>query len=87
MIGLHIWSSLEVYEVLGLFGTSSVLRKMNELNSTHDQKCLGWYYGDFFIEDFPSNLEYTGIYRYLNNPEVISGAAFFGLACVGPPLP
>ncbi|KAI0742935.1 phosphatidylethanolamine N-methyltransferase [Daedaleopsis nitida] len=61
MIGLHIWSSLEVYEVLGLFG---------------------WYYGDFFIEDFPSNLEYTGIYRYLNNPEVISGAAFFGLALI-----
>lgn len=61
MIGLHIWSSLESYEVLGLFG---------------------WYFGDFFIEDFPSHLEYTGIYRYLNNPEVISGATFFGLALV-----
>ncbi|KAI0744530.1 phosphatidylethanolamine N-methyltransferase [Earliella scabrosa] len=61
MIGLHIWSSLESYEVLGLFG---------------------WFFGDFFIEDFPSHLEYTGIYRYLNNPEVISGAAFFGLALI-----
>ncbi|KAI0633043.1 phosphatidylethanolamine N-methyltransferase [Trametes polyzona] len=61
MIGLHIWSTLESYEVLGLFG---------------------WFFGDFFIEDFPSHLEYTGIYRYLNNPEMISGAAFFGLALI-----
>ncbi|OSD06666.1 phosphatidylethanolamine N-methyltransferase [Trametes coccinea BRFM310] len=61
MVGLHIWSTLESYEVLGLFG---------------------WFFGDFFIEDFPSHLEYTGIYRYLNNPEVISGAAFFGLALI-----
>ncbi|EJF60163.1 phosphatidylethanolamine N-methyltransferase [Dichomitus squalens LYAD-421 SS1] len=61
MIGLHIWSSLESYEVLGLFG---------------------WFFGDFFIEDYPAHLEYTGIYRYLNNPEVISGATFFGLALV-----
>ncbi|GBE86958.1 Phosphatidylethanolamine N-methyltransferase [Sparassis crispa] len=61
LIGLHIWSTMESYEVLGLFG---------------------WFFGDFFVEDFPSHLEYTGIYRYLNNPEVVSGAAFFGLALI-----
>ncbi|OBZ74367.1 Phosphatidylethanolamine N-methyltransferase [Grifola frondosa] len=61
LIGLHVWSTLESYEVLGLFG---------------------WFFGDFFIEDFPAHLEYTGIYRYLNNPEVMSGAAFFGLALI-----
>ncbi|KAJ6492894.1 phospholipid methyltransferase-domain-containing protein [Mycena vitilis] len=42
---------------------------------------FGWFFGDFFME-FPAHLEYTGIYRYLNNPEVMGGAAWFGLALV-----
>ncbi|OCH92552.1 phosphatidylethanolamine N-methyltransferase [Obba rivulosa] len=61
LIVIHIWATIESYDVLGLFG---------------------WFFGDFFMEDFPSQLEYTGIYRYLNNPEVMSGAAFFGLALI-----
>ncbi|KAI0339118.1 phosphatidylethanolamine N-methyltransferase [Trametopsis cervina] len=61
LIALHVWSTLEQYEVLGMFG---------------------WFFGDFFVDEFSANLEYTGIYRYLNNPEVMSGAAFFGLALI-----
>jgi phosphatidylethanolamine N-methyltransferase len=42
--------------------------------------CSGWLYSDFFLTEQIPSLAYTGIYRFLNNPErSMGGAAFFGL--------
>ena len=61
LIGLHLWTSFSIHEVLGDFG---------------------WFFGDFFVQG-ENRLTYTGIYRYLNNPERLMGsAAFWGMALI-----
>lgn len=61
LIAVHIWSLLESYEVLGPFGTlsCSLLSVAHADGKTH----LGWFFGDFFMDEYSVHLEYTGIYR------------------------
>lgn len=43
---------------------------------------FGWFYGDFFFDHAPK-LNYSGIYRFLNNPERVIGlAGIWGVAII-----
>lgn len=42
---------------------------------------FGWFYGDFFVHNYKHELQYTGIYRFLNNPDSLMGfMGYYGVA-------
>lgn len=56
-------------------GTALIALQVWTAISIHDSLGeFGWFFGDFFFDQAPK-LTYSGIYRYLNNPERIIGLA------------
>ncbi|KAF1972090.1 phosphatidylethanolamine N-methyltransferas-like protein [Bimuria novae-zelandiae CBS 107.79] len=64
---------------LQLWTASSIYESLGE---------FGWFCGDFFFDPPSKNLTYSGIYRFLNNPERVLGlAGLWGVALITGSLP
>ncbi|KAL5115096.1 phosphatidylethanolamine N-methyltransferase [Pleosporales sp. CAS-2024a] len=90
--GATVWKMYELppdwYHGLTLLrhvlGAGLVLLQFWTATSIYDSLGeFGWFNGDFFFDPPSSNLTYSGIYRFLNNPERVLGlAGVWGMALI-----
>ncbi|KAI8942346.1 phosphatidylethanolamine N-methyltransferase, variant 3 [Plenodomus lindquistii] len=67
-----------------VLGSALIALQMWVASSIYDSLGeFGWHFGDFFYDPPSKNLTYSGIYRFLNNPERILGlAGVWGVALI-----
>ena len=77
---------MEAWPALVL-GIALIMLSVWSFKSTYDAVGdFGWFYGDFFVSRARTtslSICYTGIYRFLNNPDCVTGyAGQYGLALI-----
>lgn len=84
----YAWTAAEVFCVLA----GIMLLWLNHWSNCEVESAIGeygWFFGDFFFDTMPEEiagvpggeLTFSGIYRYVNNPDALFGfAGFYGIA-------
>lgn len=75
--GAHHYLSQVLGSAIALVGIIGAASCYDDLGD------YGWFYGDFLIENVPKKLSYDGMYRFVDNPEILLNFfTFFGISLI-----